>query len=620
MVVIMKQTSNKSLFSLLFQTLALFGLVFLMFFTNTDVIHAQASGAMLLQPNQVFVSGDYAYVVSNNSHALEIIDVSNPALPKHTSSIVHGEGGAILHTPSSVFVSDAYAYVTSFFGNALEIVDISDPTNPMHVSSLVHGEGGSQFIRPVYVQVVGNYAYVVVRGSRNISIINISNPSAPAYVGAIFLSPTTVPTSLFVSENYLYLTSHALGFDDGSLNIYDVTDPVLPVFKGSIYNGSDGARISNPTSVHVDEGYAYITSAAIPYALEIVDVSDTTNPIHKGAIVDGEGGASLFFPISVFVSGDYAYIASFVGNTLEIVDVSDPANPTHKGKFYYEGELSYPNSVFVVGNYAYVTLHLENALDIIDVSNPTNPVRKSKISNGELVGTPTPTDECMENCYSNVLFLPGVMGSRLYEQNGLTEKELWVSRSDANHTRLSLNNQGKSANSIYTKNDTQRPAGDGDETGVMDDIYSFNIYQSFLDDLEKWKTDDKIIEDYAFIPYDWRLSLDDVITNGVADVDGKLAYNTSQDFSESFILKKLEELQISSRTGKVTLIGHSNGGLVIKALVQKLKDTGNPLYDQIDKIILIAVPQVGTPKAFVDLLHGNNIGPGGFIMSNERSR
>ena len=262
--------------------------------------------------------------------------------------------------------------------------------------------------------------------------------------------------------------------------------------------------------------------------------------------------------------------------------------------------------------------------------NPTGPFHTTQNSNGlgdrvsnnvsfiPWAGVYPVPPPCSTDCFSNVLFLPGLMGSRLYEQKNSIEKELWVSRDDPDHADLSLNEDGKSINEIYTKDDTQKLDGDGDETGIIDDVYSANIYQSFISDLKKWKDDEKIIEDYAFIPYDWRLSLQDIITNGATDNDN-LSYDRIQDFSESFILKKLEELQTSSRTGKVTIIAHSNGGLVAKALMQKLKDTNNPLYGKIDKIIFVAVPQVGTPDATVALLHGTELGHG-FIMDKDRSR
>ncbi len=242
---------------------------------------------------------------------------------------------------------------------------------------------------------------------------------------------------------------------------------------------------------------------------------------------------------------------------------------------------------------------------------------------------------CAANCNSNVMFLPGLMGSRLYEQGGLVDcanlplnttpalecfydKELWVSMGDAKHEKLSLNTEGKSINTVYTKDDTLKDEGEGDETGLVDDVYNSNIYESFIADLKDWKQEGTI-KDYAFIPYDWRLSLDDIITNGATSTNNNLSYTAPQDFSQSFILKKLAELQKTSRTGKVTIIAHSNGGLVAKALIQKLKDTNNPLYYKIDRVILVAVPQVGTPDALAGLLHGTELG-NGFIMNKDRSR
>lgn len=236
-----------------------------------------------------------------------------------------------------------------------------------------------------------------------------------------------------------------------------------------------------------------------------------------------------------------------------------------------------------------------------------------------LYGIPKPVlpPACTTDCFSNVLFLPGLMGSRLYKQGNSLDKELWVSSIDSAQADLALNAQGKSINNLYTKDDTQNNGEE--EKGIIDEIFGANIYNSLIDDLRNWKQDGTI-SDYAFIPYDWRLSLEDIITNGSVLANDNLSYGTAQDFSESFILKKLEALQSNSKSGKVTIIAHSNGGLVAKALVQKLKDTGNPLYDKIDKIILITVPQVGTPDAVAALLHGSELGLAGLIMERDRLR
>lgn len=235
--------------------------------------------------------------------------------------------------------------------------------------------------------------------------------------------------------------------------------------------------------------------------------------------------------------------------------------------------------------------------------------------------TSNPFEACIEDCISNIMFIPGMEGSRLYEANGSKDRELWFSRKDSYHEDLFLDEQGKSINTIYTKNDT-RNNGEKKETGIIDEaIFGLNIYDSFIEELRTLKSD-KIINDYSLIPYDWRLSLEDIIRNGktFGDKNENLSYLEAQAFDDSFILKELENLAKSSKNGKVSIVAHSNGGLVTKALIQRLKDTENPLYDKIDKIFFVAVPQIGTPEAMIALLYGTGVGPAQLIMDKDISR
>ena len=221
----------------------------------------------------IFVSGNYAYVASAGSNALEIVDVSNPANPVHKGSIQDGTGGAFLNNPYGVFVSGNYAYVTSAGSNALEIIDVTDPANPIHKSSIVDGGGFVPCLSlPSSVYVSGNYAYVASLGSNALEIVNVTDPSSPVHVGRL---------------------------DDG---------------------GGIAPFLYDPRSVYVSGNYAYVASTG-DNSLEIVDVTDAANPAHKGSIQDGNGGALLKKPYSIFVSGSYAYVASHDSSALEIVDI-----------------------------------------------------------------------------------------------------------------------------------------------------------------------------------------------------------------------------------------------------------------------------------------------------------
>ncbi len=196
---------------------------------------------------------------------------------------------------------------------------------------------------------------------------------------------------------------------------------------------------------------------------------------------------------------------------------------------------------------------------------------------------------CTENCYSNVLFLPGIESSRLYT----ADKKVWEPSSDADAEKLYLDENGKSIrDDIYTKD-------------VLDNAYipiKGNIYKSFLADLDKWKNVDGLIADYVAMPYDWRLSLDDTLNSGTKTGDN-VSYTHSTD--TPYIIEELRRLASSSKSGKVTLIAHSNGGLVAKALVNKL---GAEAEQLIDKIVFVAVPQSGTPQAIGAILHGYDQG------------
>lgn len=222
---------------------------------------------------------------------------------------------------------------------------------------------------------------------------------------------------------------------------------------------------------------------------------------------------------------------------------------------------------------------------------------------------------CTENCFSNVLFVPGIMGSKLFENN----EELWFSGNDTKQARLALNEDGTSTYDIYLLPETRLPVGASNSTSLVDETYGQNIYKTLLGSLADWKNQD-LYNDYAFLPYDWRLSVDDIVMNGRV-TDGRLRYTQNNtDLTQSFFYQQVKALQQNSKNKKVTLIGHSNGGLVIKAFVQKLKEVNDPLYHQIDKVILVAVPQLGTPDATIGLLHGSTVGSFGLGVSAKRSR
>ena len=157
----------------------------------------------------------------------------------HLGSISHGDGAtansAKLDMPTSVYVSDNYAYVTSFYSNALEVIDISDPANPKHASSLSHGEGGALLQGPIAIQISGNYAYIASQGSQAIEVVDISNPLKPKHYSFFSFISDTEKYSIFsveniyIHENYAYtlVKRTSLGYDEFHplFFIIDISNP-----------------------------------------------------------------------------------------------------------------------------------------------------------------------------------------------------------------------------------------------------------------------------------------------------------------------------------------------------------------------------------------------------------
>jgi prepilin-type N-terminal cleavage/methylation domain-containing protein len=346
--------------------------------------------ANLQQPYSVYVLGNYAYVASLGGSALDIIDISDPEHPTQKGVIYDdsANGGAILYGAGSVKVVDNYAYVVSFNSSALEVVDVTDPANPIHKSNISDGQGGASLLWPDSVFISGNYAYLVSNGSNALEIVDITHPDALTHKGSLANNNAkfNAPHGIYVSGNYAYVASYT----GNSLQIVDISNPANPIPRGSIVSSSTPFTIplSGPFSLSVSGNYAYIASQS-SNALEIVNVSNPNNPTQEGYLLKGAGTSTpnLSQPYSVFVSGNYAYVSGGLGTsgTLEVVNISSSTHPVHSGVIKNGGSVSLnaPRGVSVSGNYAYVASFTGNAIEIVDISSSTNPTHVTSIGNGQ---------------------------------------------------------------------------------------------------------------------------------------------------------------------------------------------------------------------------------------------
>ncbi len=219
----------------------------------------------------------------------------------------------------------------------------------------------------------------------------------------------------------------------------------------------------------------------------------------------------------------------------------------------------------------------------------------------QLCGTSEGVEECVadfvfeETGASNVLFLPGIKGSRLYDEEG---EKLWEPFGNGDVEALMLDEDGKSM-----RDDIRTEPGDiVDRVAGLIDIYG--SFADFMDEL----VEDGVMNAWEPFAYDWRLSLPDIVSAGF-EYERPIPTATRVEY----LLSSVTYLAQTSKTGKVTIIAHSNGGLVAKELMRSLGPRESAKY--IDDVIFVGVPQSGAPQALAALLYGYEEGTPTFLPS-----
>ena len=143
-----------------------------------DLALTSATGIEIVQIN----TRSYALVVSNNDHAMQIIDITHPQLPFPVSTVQSsGTEYSGLNSPhyvTALQVEDAtYAFVTSPSIDSVQVIDITNPSQPNPVAVLQNGTEFMHLDFPLYIESVQTddaaYALVGSRDSNGIEIIKL---------------------------------------------------------------------------------------------------------------------------------------------------------------------------------------------------------------------------------------------------------------------------------------------------------------------------------------------------------------------------------------------------------------------------------------------------------------
>ncbi len=266
----------------------------------------------------VAVSGNHAYCTcldSGNNILLQVIDVSNPALPRRVGTC--RLTGKVDWWAQGLIVSGAQAYVATDGG--LEVVEVTDPTAPRTVGWFpMTGQ-----LRDVAVS--GEHAFLADGATDGgLVVVRIVDPTD---LQAVAEYPTGGPAyQVAVSGQYAFVTTFTPEpVAGGRLLVLDISDPASPRFVGkcptSHYPWHSWGKIA------VGNQHLYVGGGA----LSVINIADPVNPQQVGEY-PGLFGIEEPTLLLLGIWDDRGYVVRGLG-LFEVLDLSDPAHPQAVGKW-----------------------------------------------------------------------------------------------------------------------------------------------------------------------------------------------------------------------------------------------------------------------------------------------
>jgi hypothetical protein len=119
----------------------------------------------LRQIRSIYVEGDYAYLTARSSLAFHIINISDPLVPELVSSVDHGPEGVALNDPRDLVVYNEHAFVVSNRSNALEIINVSEQ-NAAHTLSIESNSESIPLDSPTSITLANGLLFVTTDGEQ----------------------------------------------------------------------------------------------------------------------------------------------------------------------------------------------------------------------------------------------------------------------------------------------------------------------------------------------------------------------------------------------------------------------------------------------------------------------
>ncbi|MFA5128138.1 MAG: hypothetical protein WC457_04025 [Patescibacteria group bacterium] len=174
-----------------------------------------------------------------------------------------------------------------------------------------------------------------------------------------------------------------------------------------------------------------------------------------------------------------------------------------------------------------------------------------------------------------IVIVPGILGSELTKDNVVIWPNIWNMISSADDSFMDVLLQDESGN----------PLDNG--VGVTDVVREISVKFVKTDYLKGLIESLKSIGyvegvDLFIFPYDWRLDIN----------------KHSEDLKNA-----VNEITSTTQSGKIDIVAHSTGGIIVKNMILQNREMEN----KIDRIVFVGVPHLGSPKAYKEIVYGDNL-------------
>jgi hypothetical protein len=281
--------------------------------------------------SDVVAEGNFAYVASwHNTSGVWIFDISNPDAPQFVTTYAPANTSTNMQ---GIQVLNGIGYFAADTGNGgVHIVDLSNPANPTLITQIHPMQDGrwGNTVHDLTIDAAGKHLYIPGYPTDNsIFVYDVSDPSQPSLL-TTFNGSDALVHDVTVSGNRLF----ASGWN-GTSDIFDITNPQVPVLLGTFTSGVHTQDVSFST----DGNFVFCPhELAANGDVVIFDISNPAAPVQVNDLQETLLGLQATSPSTSKLmrdsasNRDFLYVAWYQSG-LAVFDVSDPAHAVLVGNY-----------------------------------------------------------------------------------------------------------------------------------------------------------------------------------------------------------------------------------------------------------------------------------------------